>query len=69
MLEYTLTVKVGGVYRLLRNFSVDQGLVKNVRVVVIGTGSRLITIHLLQDAQTPEAHYSDILLPQIIFKD
>ena len=69
MPEYTLTVKVGGVYRLLRNFSVDQGLVKNARVVVIGTGSRLITIRLLQDAQTPEAHYSDILLPRITFKD
>ena len=27
---HTLTVKVNGVYRLIRNFSVDRGLVKNV---------------------------------------
>lgn len=69
MPDYTLTVKVGGVYRLLQNFSIDQGLVKNTRVVVVGTGSKLVTVRLLQDPQTPEAHHSDILLPRITFKD
>jgi hypothetical protein len=70
MPDYCLTVKVGGVYRLLRNFSIEEGLVKNVRVVVIGTGSKLITVHLLHSAQTPRANSSnDILLPRITFKE
>jgi len=67
--DYSLTVKVGGVYRLLRNFSIDQGLVKNARVVVVGTGSKLVTIRLLQGTQTPGTSASDILLPRITFKE
>lgn len=67
--DYNLTVKVGGVYRLLRNLSIDRGLVKNVRVVIIGTGSRLVTIRLLQNVQTPGADLHDILLPRITFKE
>jgi len=66
---YVLTVKVGGVYRLLRNFSIDQGLVKNVRVVVVGMGPRLITVRLLHGAQTHGVHDDDILLPRITFKN
>ena len=67
--DYSLTVKVGGVYRLLRNFSIDQGLVKNIRVMVVGTGSKLVTIRLLQGTQTPGTNTSDILLPRITFKE
>lgn len=69
MPDYNLTVKVGGVYRLLRNFSIDLGLVKNVRVVVIGTGSKLVTIRMLQNTQTPGTNSGDILLPRITFKE
>ena len=69
MPDYVLTVKVGGVYRLLRNFSIDQGLVKNVRVVVVGMGPRLITVRLLHGAQTHGVHDDDILLPRITFKN
>ena len=69
MPDYNLTVKVGGIYRLLRNFSIDLGLVKNVRVVVIGLGSKLITIRLLRGTQTPETDPGDILLPRITFKE
>jgi len=67
--DYSLTVKVGGVYRLLRNLSIDQGLVKNARVVVVGTGSKLVTVRLLQGTQTPGTNPSDILLPRITFKE
>lgn len=67
--DYSLTVKVGGVYRLLRNFSIDLGLVKNVRVVVVGLGSKLVTIRILQHSQTSGAGTSDILLPRITFKE
>lgn len=53
MPDYNPTVKVGGVYRLLRNLSIDLGLVKNVRVVIVGLGSKLTTIRMLQNTQTP----------------
>ena len=71
MPDYSLTVKVGGVYCLLRNFSVDLGLVKNARVVVIGIGSKLVTIRVLQNTQTPGINInpSDVLLPRITFKE
>jgi len=69
MPDYTLMVKVGGVYRLLRNFSIDLGMVKNARVVVVGLGSKLITVRILQGTQTPGTSSSDILLPRITFKE
>ena len=69
MPDYSLTVKVGGVYRLLHNFSIDLGLVKNTRVVVVGLGSKLLTIRVLQDSSTPGFIPNDILLPRITFKE
>ena len=70
MPDYNLTVKIGGVYRLLRNLSVDMGLVKNIRVVVTGVGPKLIAIRILRaDSQTLETGNADILLPRITFKD
>ena len=70
MPDYNLRVKVGGVYRLLRNFSIDLGLVKNTRVVVVGLGSKLIAIRVLQSSQTYDAVTpGDILLPRITFKE
>ena len=69
MPDYNLAVKVGGVYHLLRNLSIDLGLVKNTRVGVTGTGSKLITIRILQSTQTPSTNSGDILLPHITFKE
>ena len=69
MPDYSLTVKIGGVYRLLRNLSIDLGLVKNTRVVVIGMGSRLITVRVLPGTQIPGINPGDILLPRITFKE
>lgn len=69
MPDYNLTVKVGGVYRLLRNISINLGLVKNARVVVVGLGSKLVTIRILQEVQTHGMSPSDILLPRITFKE
>ncbi|CDO71194.1 hypothetical protein BN946_scf184845.g64 [Trametes cinnabarina] len=40
---HSLTIKVNGVYRLLRNLSIDRGLVKNVRVLIVAIGNRLVT--------------------------
>jgi len=46
---HSLTVKVNGIYRLIRNFSVDRGLVKNVRVIITDIGNRLITVRLIHN--------------------
>lgn len=49
---------------MLRNFSIDRGLVKNARVVITHLGRHLIAVKkLLQDGITTE----EILLPRISF--
>jgi len=45
----TLQVKIGAMYRILRNFSIERGLVKNTRVVITHLGTRLIGVRLLSD--------------------
>jgi ATP-dependent DNA helicase PIF1 len=66
--SHTLTVKVNGVYRLLRNFSLDRGLVKNVRVVVVDVGTRIVTVRLLRPGDlTNSGIGEDILIPRISF--
>ena len=70
MPDHTLLIKLGGIYRLLRNFSVDRGLVKNTRVVVTGIGQRLITVHLLKSTSSISfLDHEDIFLPCITFKE
>ena len=66
--SHTLTVKVNGVYRLLRNFSLDRGLVKNVHVVVVDVGTRIVTVRLLRPEDlTNSGIGEDILIPRISF--
>ena len=63
-----LIAKMGGVYRLMWNMLIDQGLVKNVQVVVIGVGSQIITVQLLRGVGSVSVIDSeDILLPRISF--
>lgn len=70
MPDHTLLIKLGGVYRLLRNLSVDRGLVKNTRVVVVGIGQKLITVHLLKPTSGISlSQNEDIFLPRITFKE
>ena len=70
MPDHTLLIKLGGVYRLLRNFSIDRGLVKNTRVVVTGIGRKLITVHLLKSFGSASfSDHEDVLLPRITFKE
>ncbi|KAF9644235.1 hypothetical protein BDM02DRAFT_3181624 [Thelephora ganbajun] len=52
----------------MANWAVLVCLVKNVRVVVVGMGSKLVVVRLLQDTQTPGTNSGDILLPRITFK-
>ncbi|KAF7344341.1 ATP-dependent DNA helicase [Mycena sanguinolenta] len=66
---HSLTIKTNTVFRLLRNFSVDRGLVKNVRVVIVQTGIRLITVRLLKGVVggINIIDNEDILIPRICF--
>jgi len=66
--SHTLTVKTGSVYRLLWNFLLDRGLVKNVRVVVIDVGTRIVTVRLLRPGDLNNGGADeDILIPRISF--
>ena len=66
MPDHTLRIRLGGIYRLLRNFSVDRGLVKNTRVLITGIGRKLISICRLTSTGN---NSEDILLPRITFKE
>jgi ATP-dependent DNA helicase PIF1 len=62
---WTLRVKEGGVYRLMRNLSIERGLVKNVRVLVRVVGQRIVTVSkVLADAVDEE----NILIPRIVLE-
>jgi hypothetical protein len=66
---HSLTIKTNGIFRLLRNFSVDRGLVKNIRVVVVHVGKRLITVRLLRGIAggTRMIDDEDFLIPRTAF--
>jgi ATP-dependent DNA helicase PIF1 len=65
---FSLRVKIGAVYRLMRNLSLDKGLVKNTRCVVTGFGNNLITVKILKSTggQIGMDH-EEILIPRITF--
>lgn len=65
---HSLMLRIGAVVRLMRNFSIDRGMVKNVRAVVQSLGQRLITVQLMNTVDgvnhiDPEI----ILIPRIRF--
>jgi hypothetical protein len=65
---HCLTIKTNAVFRLLRNFSVDHQLVKNVRVVVTDVGHRIITVkHLTERATAGDISEREFVLPRINF--
>ena len=70
MPPHSLAIKCNAVFRLLRNFSLDLGLVKNVRVVMIDVGIRIVTVRLLRGMSGVTGTYvdsEDILIPRISF--
>ena len=70
MPHHRLKIKIGGVYRLLQNFSIDQGLVKNICVIITGIGQHLISVQILKSTiQGIIEDNEDILIPRITFKD
>ena len=64
---HSLTIKVNVVYRLMRNMSIDHGLVKNVCIVVVVLGHHLITVRILCgiDGANFVFESEDILIPRI----
>ncbi|KIJ55967.1 hypothetical protein M422DRAFT_151019, partial [Sphaerobolus stellatus SS14] len=67
--SYALRVKVGGIYRLMRNLSNDKGLVKNTRCVVTAIGHRVISVRLLKhNVDGHQYEEQDILIPRITFQ-
>lgn len=66
--HHNLTIKTNAVFRLLRNFSIDRGLVKNTRVVVRDVGDRLITVSILRGiGGVSTIEEERILIPRISF--
>jgi ATP-dependent DNA helicase PIF1 len=63
---HSVLIKVNSVFRLLRNFSVNRGIIKNACVIITGIGVHLVTIKKL----IPNALFisaKDILIPCISF--
>ena len=61
-----MNFKVGGVFRLLRNLSLDNGLVKNTRVIITELGTRLIAVRVISENNHISSN-EDILIPRISF--
>ncbi|EJD45353.1 helicase [Auricularia subglabra TFB-10046 SS5] len=67
--SHSSVIKTNAVFRLLRNFSLSRGLVKNVRVVVVDVGTRLVTVRILRDTVSGvRVDMEDILIPRITFE-
>ena len=65
---HCLPIKKNAMYRLLRNFSIDRQLVKNVRVVVTELGDRIVTVKPLRDhPRFSNENEEEIVLPRITF--
>lgn len=65
---HNLTVKMGAVYRLMRNLSPDRGLVKNVRGVVRALGNRIVTLQMLRENGLGIEEDDTVILPRIPFE-
>ena len=68
--HHTIMVKTNAIFRLLRNFSLDRGLVKNVHVVVTGVGVCIVTVRIVKENENTdhiESSDDDILIPRISF--
>lgn len=66
---HSLAVKTNAIYRLLQNFSLDRGLMKNMRVFMVEVGHRLVKVRMIRpnDAANVTTSEDDVLIPRISF--
>lgn len=66
---FTINIKTNAIYRMLRNFSLDRGLVKNVRGIVTHVGHRLIAMKIIRPSTQAGSVLDDeeVLIPRITF--
>lgn len=69
MPPHRLQLKTKSACRILRNMSISRDLVRNVRVVVVDVGNRIVTIRRLRDGADGSVVIDgeDVLLPRIPF--
>ena len=68
--NHTIVVKTNTVFCLLRNFSLDRGLVKTVHVVVTSVSFRIVTVRIVRENENTDhikLSDDDILIPRISF--
>jgi ATP-dependent DNA helicase PIF1 len=66
--QFTLSLKVGALCRIMRNLSIKNGLVKNTRVVITGLGKHVLSVRKLSLHGDRGVMDSDtIFLPRIKF--
>lgn len=67
-----LTLKVGCIASVMRNLSIEDGLVKNARVQVVSLRQHIVEVRLLRQGgirpQTADADMPTFLLPRISFE-
>jgi ATP-dependent DNA helicase PIF1 len=66
---YNLRIQTNAVYRLMRNLNIEQGLVKNAKVVVTALANHHVTVRTLSQLDVGRiARYSeDRIIPRILF--
>lgn len=65
---HSLILRTNAVVRLMRNFSIDRGMVKNVRAVVESVGHRIVTVRLMSSlGGVNRIEPEIILIPRIKF--
>ena len=65
---HSLQLKTGSICRLMRNFSIDNGLVKNARVLITLLGTHIIAVRkIILIGNEGRVDADDILIPRIHF--
>jgi hypothetical protein len=65
---HDLQLRVGAIRRIMRNFSIDKGLVKNTRCVITALGRHVVAVRkLVSVGSRNDRILEDILIPRITF--
>jgi ATP-dependent DNA helicase PIF1 len=66
--SYRLQLRKGAICRIMRNFSIDKGLVKNTRVVITSLGRHVVAVKKLSNIGTSRLiDNEELLIPRITF--